>query len=103
MCHAYPTETASNPPRSGVFLDVTDSSALLHSGRDGGPTVGSGENLNEHILGGRWPLADERLEMLEEAIEVIRLMWTGDEVAGRALCPPFCRLDRGRTLLRTIR
>jgi G6PDH family F420-dependent oxidoreductase len=39
--------------------------------------VGSGEALNEHILGDRWPSADERLEMLEEAIEVIRLLWQG--------------------------
>ncbi len=40
--------------------------------------VGTGENLNEHILGDRWPRADERLEMLEEAIEVIRRLWGGD-------------------------
>jgi G6PDH family F420-dependent oxidoreductase len=39
--------------------------------------VGSGENLNEHILGDRWPSTDERLEMLEEAVEVIRLLWEG--------------------------
>jgi G6PDH family F420-dependent oxidoreductase len=37
--------------------------------------VGSGEALNEHILGDRWPPADERLDMLEEAVEVIRLLW----------------------------
>jgi G6PDH family F420-dependent oxidoreductase len=39
--------------------------------------VGSGENLNEHIVGERWPLPDERLELLEEAVEVIRLLWQG--------------------------
>ena len=39
--------------------------------------VGSGEALNEHILGDRWPATDERLEMLEEAIAVIRLLWEG--------------------------
>lgn len=39
--------------------------------------VGSGENLNEHILGDRWPPADVRLEMLEEAVEVMRLLWQG--------------------------
>jgi G6PDH family F420-dependent oxidoreductase len=39
--------------------------------------VGSGENLNEHILGDRWPETDVRLEMLEEAVEVIRLLWQG--------------------------
>ena len=43
--------------------------------------VGSGEALNEHILGDRWPSAGERLEMLEEAVEVIRLLHTGDEVS----------------------
>src|SRR2546421_8458476 len=40
--------------------------------------VGSGENLNEHIAGGRWPRADERLEMLDEAIEIIRSLWRGE-------------------------
>ena len=39
--------------------------------------VGTGENLNEHILGDKWPAPDERLEMLEEAVEVIRLLWQG--------------------------
>jgi G6PDH family F420-dependent oxidoreductase len=39
--------------------------------------VGSGENLNEHILGAKWPAPDERLEMLEEAVEVIRMLWQG--------------------------
>jgi len=39
--------------------------------------VGTGENLNEHVLGGKWPAPDQRLEMLEEAVEVIRLLWQG--------------------------
>ena len=39
--------------------------------------VGTGENLNEHILGDYWPGADERREMLEEAVEVMRLLWQG--------------------------
>jgi coenzyme F420-dependent glucose-6-phosphate dehydrogenase len=43
--------------------------------------VGSGENLNEHILGDHWPPADIRLDMLAEAIEVIRLLWEGEEVS----------------------
>lgn len=41
--------------------------------------VGTGENLNEHILGDRWPAYDVRAEMLEEAIDVIRLLWEGGE------------------------
>ena len=39
--------------------------------------VGTGENLNEHILGDAWPAPDKRLEMLEESIEVMRLLWEG--------------------------
>ena len=39
--------------------------------------VGTGEELNEHITGARWPGPQERLEMLEEAIEVLRLLWEG--------------------------
>src|SRR3954451_14892791 len=40
--------------------------------------VGSGENLNEHVLGQHWPPADVRLEMLEESIEVMRALWSGE-------------------------
>lgn len=43
--------------------------------------VGSGENLNEHILGDRWPPAPVRLSMLEESIEIMRLLWSGEEVS----------------------
>lgn len=45
--------------------------------------IGSGEALNEHVLGDRWPGADERLEMLEEAVDVMRQLWTGDFVNHR--------------------
>ena len=39
--------------------------------------LGTGENLNEHISGKHWPPGSQRLEMLEEAIAVIRLLWHG--------------------------
>jgi coenzyme F420-dependent glucose-6-phosphate dehydrogenase len=39
--------------------------------------LGSGENLNEHVTGAKWPAPDERLDMLAEAIEVMRLLWRG--------------------------
>ncbi len=39
--------------------------------------VGSGEKLNEHITGARWPEVEVRLEMMEEAVEVIRKLWQG--------------------------
>jgi coenzyme F420-dependent glucose-6-phosphate dehydrogenase len=45
--------------------------------------VGSGENLNEHIVGEGWPAPDERLAMLEEAIEVMHLLWQGGEQTHR--------------------
>ncbi|PYP89025.1 MAG: LLM class F420-dependent oxidoreductase [Blastocatellia bacterium AA13] len=45
--------------------------------------VGSGENLNEHILGDRWPPARIRQEKLEEAIEIIRLLWSGEQESYR--------------------
>ncbi len=41
--------------------------------------VGSGENLNEHVLGDYWPRPPVRLEMLEEAIEVIHRLWEGKQ------------------------
>ena len=45
--------------------------------------VGTGEALNEHILGDRWPAADERLERLREAIEIMRALWTGEQFSHR--------------------
>jgi len=42
--------------------------------------VGTGENLNEHVLGDRWPGISVRREMLEEAIDVIRTLWGGELV-----------------------
>lgn len=45
--------------------------------------LGTGENLNEHILGQAWPEWDVRAEMLEESIEVIRALWTGEVTSHR--------------------
>ncbi|MFH8291745.1 LLM class F420-dependent oxidoreductase [Streptomyces sp. NPDC018059] len=42
--------------------------------------LGSGENLNEHVVGAGWPSPQTRLEMLEEAIEIIRALFAGDNV-----------------------
>jgi coenzyme F420-dependent glucose-6-phosphate dehydrogenase len=39
--------------------------------------LGTGENLNEHIVGARWPAVEVRRAMMQEAIEVIRLLWRG--------------------------
>ena len=45
--------------------------------------LGAGENLNEHIVGGHWPIAGLRHEMLDEAVEIIRALWSGDTVTYR--------------------
>jgi coenzyme F420-dependent glucose-6-phosphate dehydrogenase len=45
--------------------------------------VGTGEALNEHILGHRWPPPETRLAMLEEALQVMRDLWTGETVDHR--------------------
>jgi coenzyme F420-dependent glucose-6-phosphate dehydrogenase len=42
--------------------------------------LGTGENLNEHVYGDRWPGADERISMFREAIQIIRALWAGDLV-----------------------
>lgn len=39
--------------------------------------VGSGERLNEHVVGSSWPPSSVRLAMLEEAVDVIRVLWCG--------------------------
>jgi len=45
--------------------------------------VGTGEALNEHVLGDRWPGYDVRMEMLEESVALIRRLWEGDVVTSR--------------------
>jgi G6PDH family F420-dependent oxidoreductase len=42
--------------------------------------VGTGERLNEHVTGAHWPPVDTRLEMLEEAIGIMRRLWDGETV-----------------------
>jgi G6PDH family F420-dependent oxidoreductase len=59
-----------------IVSQAAATSALLTGGRFT-LGVGTGEALNEHILGSRWPSAEERLEMLEEAVQVIRELLTG--------------------------
>jgi coenzyme F420-dependent glucose-6-phosphate dehydrogenase len=48
--------------------------------------VGTGERLNESVHGDRWPPATVRREMLEEAVEIMRALWTGE----------MLRVHRGR-------
>ena len=77
---ALPVTTAVTCPtvrtHPAVIAQAAATSAVMHDGRFS-LGVGSGEALSEHILGDHWPEAAVRLEMLEEAVEVMRLLWQG--------------------------
>ena len=65
--------------------------------------LGSGENLNEHVVGEGWPSVDARHEMLVEALEIIRELFGGDVVTyvGRHFRVDSARLwDRPETPVR---
>ena len=62
-----------------IVAHAAATSAVMHEGRFT-LGVGSGEALNEHILGDHWPSTQVRLDMLEEAVEVMRKLFTGDVV-----------------------
>ena len=83
---SLPVTTAVTCPtvrtHPAVIAQAAATSAALLDGRFT-LGVGSGEALNEHVLGGPWPSADVRLEMLEEAVEVMRALWTGEVVNHR--------------------
>ncbi|MFI6833611.1 TIGR03557 family F420-dependent LLM class oxidoreductase [Kribbella sp. NPDC050241] len=42
--------------------------------------IGSGEALNEHVIGGYWPEAPERVRRMFEALEIIRKLFSGKDV-----------------------
>ncbi|HEX7429646.1 MAG TPA: TIGR03557 family F420-dependent LLM class oxidoreductase, partial [Mycobacterium sp.] len=64
---------------------VAQKAATLQILADGRFTLGlgSGENLNEHVVGKRWPTVARRHEMLREAIQIIRELFTGELVDWR--------------------
>lgn len=45
--------------------------------------LGTGESLNEHVTGERWPSASERRVLLREAVGIIRELWDGGLVEHR--------------------
>lgn len=69
--------------RPAIVAEAFASLALLYPGRIF-LGVGSGEAHNEQAASGRWPKWAERWERLEEAIEIIRSLWTGIEVDHRS-------------------
>ncbi|MER5977528.1 TIGR03557 family F420-dependent LLM class oxidoreductase [Streptomyces sp. NPDC001857] len=81
---SLPIETAVTCPtvrmHPAVVAQAAATAAVMTEGRFR-LGVGSGEALNEHILGDAWPPAQVRLEMLEEAIQIMRRLFTGEEVS----------------------
>ena len=77
---SLPVTTAVTCPlvrqHPALVAQAAATSALL-TGGDFTLGVGTGEALNEHIVGGPWPPAEQRLEMLEEAVHVIRELLSG--------------------------
>jgi G6PDH family F420-dependent oxidoreductase len=62
-----------------IIAQAAATSAVLTEGRFV-LGLGTGEALNEHVVDSRWPPANERLEMLEEAIGLMRRLFTGELV-----------------------
>jgi len=80
---SLPISTAVTCPTTRIHPAIIAQAAATSAVLTGGKFtlgVGSGEALNEHVVGHRWPSADVRLDMLEEAVEVIRALWTGEVV-----------------------
>jgi G6PDH family F420-dependent oxidoreductase len=83
---SLPVTTAVTCPtvriHPAVIAQAAATSSVLLNGKFA-LGVGSGEALNEHVTGARWPSTEVRAEMLEEAIEVLRELWTGKFVTYR--------------------
>jgi G6PDH family F420-dependent oxidoreductase len=75
-----------------ILAHLTATTAALLEGRFVWG-VGSGEALNEHVLGDKWPPAPERLDRLAEAITLVRELWTGETVS---FSGEFYQVDRAR-------
>lgn len=93
---SLPVTTAVTCPTTRIHPAITAqaaaTAALLTNGgfRLG---VGTGEALNEHILGDAWPPAARRIAMLEEALEIMRKLWGGKLVSHRG---EFYTVDTAR-------
>jgi G6PDH family F420-dependent oxidoreductase len=62
-----------------IIAQATATTAAMFDGRFF-LGVGTGESLNEHILGDHWPPYERRMELLSEAVEIIRKLWSGEQV-----------------------
>src|SRR4029079_5639564 len=79
---SLPVTTAVTCPTTrihpAIIAQAAATSAVLLDGRFH-LGVGTGEALNEHVTGARWPEIDVLVEMLEEAVEVTRSLWRGGQ------------------------
>jgi len=85
VCDLHVTTAVTCPTtriHPAIIAQAAGTSAELLEGRFT-LGVGTGEALNESIVGGPWPPLDVRLEMLEEAVALIRELWTGEVVTAR--------------------
>ena len=79
-------DAGSNRPFRGslrgsqVALRQAAATAGLLTGGKFNLGVGTGEALNEHVTGAKWPAAEERQEMLEEAVTIIAELFTGEQL-----------------------
>lgn len=103
--NSLPITTAVTCPtiriHPAIIAQAAATSALLTGGRFQ-LGVGTGENLNEHILGDRWPPVDVRLDMLEQYREdggtgptQARCASTGTPATTRSSSPRSARRQRG--------
>jgi G6PDH family F420-dependent oxidoreductase len=77
---SLPITTAVTCPTIRVHPAIVAQAAAISAVLTGGKFVlgvGSGEALNEHVTGARWPDIAVRLDMLEESVEVMRKLWAG--------------------------
>ncbi len=93
---SLPVTTAVTCPviriHPAIIAQAAATASLLTGGRFT-LGVGTGEALNEHVTGARWPAAEERQEMLEESVEVITELLSGRLVTHHG---PHYRVDTAR-------
>jgi G6PDH family F420-dependent oxidoreductase len=91
-----PVTTAVTCPTTRTHPAIIAQAAATASLLTGGSFtlgVGTGEALNEHVTGARWPAAAERRQMLEEAVAVITALFTGKQVTHHG---PHYRVETAR-------
>jgi G6PDH family F420-dependent oxidoreductase len=83
---SLPITTAVTCPTTrihpAIIAQAAATASLLTEGRFA-LGVGTGEALNEHVTGTKWPAAAERQEMLEEAVTIIAELFTGEQLTHR--------------------